>query len=47
MGRTDPITGETWGQVTRNGAKAQYAAGMMAKSVLILVGDTITTKEKC
>ncbi|EMH1771667.1 BCSC C-terminal domain-containing protein [Proteus mirabilis] len=25
MGRTDPITGETWGQVTRNGAKAQYA----------------------
>ncbi|NBN58733.1 tetratricopeptide repeat protein [Proteus sp. G2639] len=25
MGRTDPTTGESWGRVTRNGAKAQYA----------------------
>lgn len=25
MGRTDPMTGESWGRVTRNGAKVQYA----------------------
>ncbi|QAV23093.1 cellulose biosynthesis protein BcsC [Proteus hauseri] len=25
MGRTDPLTGESWGRVTRNGASAQYA----------------------
>lgn len=25
MGRTDPLTGERWGRVTRNGAQAQYA----------------------
>ncbi|OAT29363.1 cellulose biosynthesis protein BcsC [Proteus myxofaciens] len=25
MGRTDPLTGESWGRVTRNGAKAQYS----------------------